>query len=41
MLILRISRKKRQFLCRILCFTDVTIMMFMVEVVCRHSGLGA
>ena len=41
MLILRISAKRRHFLCRILWSTDITIMMFIVAMLSRHIGLGA
>jgi hypothetical protein len=41
MLILRISRKKKQFLCRVLWSSDLTIMMLMVEALARHGGWGA
>ncbi len=41
MLILRISKKNRHFLCRILWSADITILMFMVALLSRHPGLGA
>jgi hypothetical protein len=41
MLILRISRKNRHFLCRILWSSDATIMMLLAEQLWRHLGRGA
>ncbi len=41
MLILRISKKNRHFLCRILWSADVTIMMLIIEALARHLGPGA
>ena len=41
MLILRISRKNRHFLCRILWSADITILMLVFDVLMRHVGQGA
>jgi hypothetical protein len=41
MLILRISKKNRHFLCRILWSADITILMFITDALVRHFGRGA
>ena len=41
MLLLRIFRRNRHFLCRILWSADITIMMFILELLARHIGRGA